>query len=370
MIPIFWRFLISQYLKVTGLCVVAFIAVLLTTRLNEIAHFASLSPSISIIVLFILYQIPYILPIVIPIACLISSILLIQRLSKTHELTAFRSCGMAIKDFLTPILFTALILSAVDFYIVSELATSTHLQTSLWKEQLRGVNPLLLLRNKHLLKVKGGYFDTMGPSRPGVTAEQVVFALPNTNEQRISLFIAEQLSTKESSLKGKNVSLITTLAGKDPESFDQLVIENIKETETQTDSFSQIMQHNVWNASNDHLRMNLLLARLHEEKVKNNTSIVNMCYSEIIRRFSVAFAAFTFTLMGASFGISISRNQSVKNIFYVILLAGLYLITFFVAKGMEKNIIYTSLLHTVPQLIIIIFSIIVLRRASLGIEKG
>ncbi len=371
MIPIFWRFLISQYLRVMGLCVVAFIAVLLTTRLNEIAHFASLSPSLGIVVLFILYQIPYILPIVIPIACLISAILLVQRLSKTHELTAFRSCGMALKDFLAPILFSALIISVIDYYIVSELATSTRLQTNLWKEQLRGVNPLLLLRNKHLLKVKGGYYNAMGAVRPGETAEKVILALPNTSQQKISLLTAAELNTNEDILEGKNVSVITTVAGNEHNEADQIFIENMKETEILTNSFSQIMQHNVWNVANDHLRMNLLLARLYKEKETGiNKRKISRCYSEIIRRFSVAFAAFTFTLMGASFGISISRSQSVNNIFYVIGLAGLYLSTIFVAKGIENNLQLTVILYTVPHLIIILLSVIVLRRANQGIDKG
>ena len=39
-------------------------------------------------------QIPYILPIAIPVSCLITAMLLFQRLSKTHELTAFRTCGL------------------------------------------------------------------------------------------------------------------------------------------------------------------------------------------------------------------------------------------------------------------------------------
>lgn len=95
--PIVWRYLLSHYLKVLVLCVTAFIAVLLTTRLDEIAHFASMGPEGFYIILYTLYQIPYILPIAIPISCLISSILLIQRLSRSHELTALRASGMGLK---------------------------------------------------------------------------------------------------------------------------------------------------------------------------------------------------------------------------------------------------------------------------------
>ncbi len=188
MFPIIWRYLLSHYFKVMGLCTVSFIAVLLTARLDEIAHFAVLSPTPQLAALFILLQIPYILPIVIPVSCLISSILLVQRLSKTHELTAFRACGISLKDFLTPILFSAILVGIFNFFIVSELATYSHYQTGIWKEELRSMNPLLLLRNKRLMRVKGGFFNTIGESLNGKIAEHAVLALPNKSQSRISLF--------------------------------------------------------------------------------------------------------------------------------------------------------------------------------------
>ena len=118
MFPIIWRFLLNQYLKVMVLCAAAIIVVLLTTRLDEIAHFASLDASFVIVLLFVLYQIPYILPIAIPVSCLVSSILLVQRLSRTHELTAMRACGMALKDFIAPIVIAGSLLTIVNFYFV------------------------------------------------------------------------------------------------------------------------------------------------------------------------------------------------------------------------------------------------------------
>ncbi|MFQ5729549.1 MAG: LptF/LptG family permease, partial [Waddliaceae bacterium] len=338
MIPIVWRFLLSQYLKVVLFCVVAFVAVLLTTRLDDIAHFATLDASGGVIFLFVLYQIPYILPIAFPIACLISSILLVQRLSKTHELTALRASGLALRDFVAPILIAASFLAVINFYIVSELATTSHLSTSLWKSELRSVNPMLLLRNKHLTRLKGGYFEAMGNSRLGESASEVVMAMPNKSQGRISLLLADEMSGDQNTFTCKGITLITTMDAKGP---DQLVIENIEESQTSTQDFSQIMQRKVWNVNNDHLQMSLLLSRLQEEKAalveakknpaqgveqKSIKKSINRCYSEIIRRISVAFAVLTFTFMGTAFGISTSRNRSGKPVCYVIGLASMYLI--------------------------------------------
>lgn len=383
MIPIVWRFLQSQYLKVMGFCLIAFTVILLTTRLDDIAHFAALDASITIIFLFVLYQIPYILPIAIPISCLISAILLVQQLSRTHELTALRACGFSLKDLMIPILLVSAFIALANFYIVSELTTSSHFSTSLWKSELRSINPLLLLRNKHLMHAKGAFFDAMGDSRLGESASQVVMAIPNKSHERIDLFIAGQLRAEDELFLGENVSLVTTIGTGEKEDFDQLVVENVEKLQTTAMDFSQLLQRKAWDVKNDHLRMELLLSRLREEKrtlkkavledhpqeeqqsVKKN---IRRCYSEIIRRLSVAFAAFTFTLMGASFGISISRNRSYLSLFYVIGLVSMYLVAYFMAKAMDHRLVASILIYTIPHLIFIALSIWVLKRISKGIE--
>src|SRR6516225_5987237 len=119
-LPILWRYLLHHYLKVSFFCVFSFVAVLLTTRLDEIAHFASLGPEGWYILRFTFYQIPYILPIAIPVSALISAILLIQRLSHSQELTAFRASGMSIMGVLSPILIAGMLLSLANFYVASE----------------------------------------------------------------------------------------------------------------------------------------------------------------------------------------------------------------------------------------------------------
>lgn len=369
MFPIIWRYLLSQYFKVMGLCVAAFIAVLLTSRLDEIAHFAVLSPTPALAAQFILLQIPYILPIVIPVSCLISSILLVQRLSKSHELTAFRSCGISLKDFLTPILFSSVLVAFINFYIISELSTYSHYQTIIWKEELRSTNPLHLLRNKHLMGAKGGFFNSLGDSKLGKNAGEVILALPNKNQSRITLFLAKELISDDNFFEGTDVTMITAMPSGDSDSFDHLLVENAAKTKTLTDDFSQLMKQKQWKIGNDYLTMEQLLAKLYEEQANGfSVNDINCCYSEIIRRFSLGFSAFSFTLMGLAFGISISRTHSLKKILWVVLLAGGYITTLFIGKSAGQNLSLSLALYTIPHLLIISLSAAVLYRVNHGIE--
>lgn len=336
-------------------------------RLDEIAHFATLGAPGIYIAKFTLYQIPYILPIAIPISSLISTIILLQNLSHTHELSALRACGFGLREILMPILITAAYLSVLNFYIVSEMATDSHLATGMLKSELRAVNPLLILHNKHLMRLKGYYFDTLGASRMGESAADTVLAIPNKSNGRLSLLLAKQLYTTPTAFTAKGLTIISS---DDPPQidFENMMIENIEQADTSTFDFAQVVQKKVWTLNTDHLRLPLLRLRLLENEhllkqahangasqgeIKQIRRVLDRGYSEIIRRLSVAMATFTFTLMGTAFSMSISRHRSKRGLCFVIGLAALYIVAYFTAKGMDHHLLASSMLYLTPHVLII-----------------
>lgn len=381
--PILWRYLINYFLKIAIICVLSFIAILLTMRLDEIAHFAALGAPLNYLLIFTLNQIPYILPIALPLSCLIASLLLIQRLSNTHELTALRASGFSLLDILAPILLTAAFLSIGNFWVTSELATQSHLQTNLLKSELRSINPLLLLHNKHLMRLKGFYFEALGASHVGESASNVVLAIPNKHQERLNLMIAQQLKADPSIFIGQGVTLITGAASDQEEDFDHLLVENMGKSVTHVQDFSNLLQKKVWTINNDYLQMPLLLARiqelrklLNEAQLKTENKIqiktlktqLNRSHSEIMKRFSIAIAVFSFTFMGAVLGINIRRKRHYYSYYLAITLTTIYLISFFIAKGVDEHRWLSTTLYFTPHLLIIFVSIVLLRRISKGIE--
>ncbi len=382
-LPIIWRYLLVQYFKVLFFCIFAFVAILLTTRLDDIAHFATMGPEGSLVLKFTLYQIPYILPIAIPIACLISSLLLVQRLCSTHELTALRAAGLSLGNVFAPLLLAGLLLAFTNFYVVSELTTHSHLSSSLLKKDLRSINPLLLLNNKHLMRVKGFFFNSTGASKVGEFASNIEFATPNRDNSRINLLIGKKITASPDYFIGEDVTLITSLGKSGTSDYDNLMIENIGKVTTTIQDFTQMVEKKMWNLNNDYLPWALLLVRAHEEKEalvnakKENRPVseekqiirrINRIYAEIVRRVSVGMSAFCFTLMGIAFGLSISRNHSSKGIIIVVLLAALYLVCFFVAKGIDHHLAASVALYTLPLVVIIGLSVGTIRRISKGVE--
>lgn len=381
--PLLWRYLVGHFLTIVTATVIAFIAVLLTMRLDEIAHVASLGAPLKALLLFVFHQMFYVLPIAIPLASLIASFILIQRLSKSHELTALRACGFALKDILAPILFSAAFLSILNFWVISELATNSHLQTNLLKSELRAVNPLFLLHNKPLMQAKGFYVDAFGPARLGEFANDVILAIPHKHQQRLSLFIAKRVAATTYDFNAEKATVLTSFANKQEEDFDDLLIENMDKTVNQVKDFSVFLQKKVWTINNDYLRMPLLLIRAHEQKIavqaaksnhlepaelKKLKAQLSRSLSEITKRLSIALAVFSFTLMGTAFGMSISRQKNYRSLYAAIFLTTVYLICFFVARGVDHHYVLANLFYLVPHGLIILASLGVLIKVGRGIE--
>ncbi|MCH9609075.1 MAG: hypothetical protein S4CHLAM45_08380 [Chlamydiales bacterium] len=360
--PIYCRYLLQNYLKVLFLAIFSFIAILLVSRLKEIAQFATLGTPIGKLSLFILYQIPYVLPIAIPVSCLLSAMLLFQKLSQTHELVALRSGGFSLFKVATPLLGASLFLALSTFYLTSEVATTSHLKTRKMVYSLTSVNPLLLLQNAKIAKLKGAYVQ-MNPIQHGQSVEDLLIAMPG---KQMTLFIAKKIEMQEDSLLGSAVSLISTTSG---DSFDHLVIENLEKTRSAAVELASFLRTKGWKISHDHLNWRLLQARgrylKRVEGAKAKKSLLKI-KSEIARRFSFALAPFTFTLLGIAFGIEVSRSKSKRGLFIVLLLTSLSLISFFMGKEFDHLTLVSYTFFFLPHLLILFSSLFTLNQIRRG----
>jgi lipopolysaccharide export system permease protein len=380
--PIWWRYLIYNFVSYTLGCVSAFIFLLLTMRLEEIAHFTALGAPFSYVILFIFYQIPYILPIALPLSCLIAALLITQRLSERFELTALRAAGWSLRAIFAPLWIFALFLSLGNFWIISELATQSHLNVNLLKNETRSLNPLLLLNNRHLMRLKGFHYEILGASRVGESATASVLAVPNTQQHRLSLFIFEELKLSPSFFHGKGMTFISGTPGEKEEDFDQLLIENISDSLTALPDFSSFLRAKTWLIHSDYLHMPFLISRIREQRkgleialqneeystIQTLKKELNRSFSEISKRFSLAFAVLSFTFMGTAFGISISRKKHSLMLYFTIGLTALYLICFFIAKSVDHHFWLSTSLYIVPHIFILSLSFLFLRRITKGQE--
>ncbi len=378
--PTIWRFLLGQYLNVLVLCVFSFIAILLTIRMDELAQFAALGATGPYVLRFIVYQIPYVLPIAIPISALISTVILMQRLSGTYELTALRACGYSLAHVAAPLLLMAALLSIGNFYIISEMATHSHLMKRMLRRDVKALNPLVLLQNEKLTRMKGIYAHAAGGLKSGEDANDLVIASYNNRSNHIDMLLAKHLTSSSSALNAEHVTFISTLRSADENAHDDLIVDNAESVILPTLDLSLLMGSGAWKPNDDHLKMPLLNQRASEyrqqlaqakaegnpQQMKRYKKKLEACYSEIARRLSLGFAVFTFTLMGLAFGMHVSPRQVQNGIIWVIGLATLYLVCFFAAKGLHDRFYTAMTLYLLPHVIIITFCCRALTRISQG----
>jgi lipopolysaccharide export system permease protein len=360
--PILWRYVLRHFFQIFLLCVTSFIGVLLVLRFQEIARFASSGAGFFKILSFMLLQVPYILPITIPISCLIAAILLFQKLSHTHELTAFRACGLGLKPIMTPLLFAALLLTLFNFIITCEVTPRSRGRAKALIYEMAAQNPLFLLQKESLLKLKNAYADISHLS-VNQSASDLLLAFKNTSTDRLALVFARSLYLDQNELKGENVAILSSVDSKKEAGFDHLVIENQAEMDTLASNFTQLTPHGGWEASYEYLPLRGILAGQQVGKGFSRGAIL-----EIARRISLALAAFTFTFIGMAFGLDIGRHRSKKKLAYAIALAALYLICFVVAKSFRHSPYIAALMLLLIHPLLLLLSLKSLTTVARGIE--
>ena len=366
--PLLWRYLLKSYFKVFLLSVTGFVSILLVTRLKEIARFSALSSNPFSVILYTFYQIPHILPIAIPISCLISSLLLFQKLSRTQELTAIRASGISLKEIIAPLFISATLLSILNFIICSEVTSKCRYKSKEIIYNQSTKNPISLLQRQSLIRLKNCYID-MKSSSDEKTAKNLFLIIKNKANSRLNLIYAHKLQFDRDLLIGNNVSIISHLKADKEDFFDNLIIENQSEMVTKANALSKILKPSRWSLNSNFLNFRMLLVKGKHDKLKTTTTKKKeKIYVEIARRFSLAFSAFSFTFIGICFGMEISRTKSKKGLIFAAFLSLLILITFIVAKALKYYSLYATLMYILPQPLILIYAFKKLKKISGGRE--
>lgn len=365
--PILWRYLLRNYFKVLTLCLSSFVSVLLITRFKEIAHFATSGSSFSTLILFTLYQIPYILPIALPISSLIAPILLFQRLSHTHELIALRASGLGLKTILFPILLAGGMLTILNFIFVSELSPRCRNLSKSLIYTTTAKNPLFLTQKESLIRIRDAHFD-INSFDPGKEAKNALIVHNNRTNGRLGLMIAKKFTLENEYIKGEQVGIISSSDSKKNDIYDHLIIENQKTMATKASNLAPFIQSLEGRLSYDYMPLRLILARKLSKKRVHYNFTWGKGHLEIVRRISFAIAAFTFTFIGAAFGMDIGRDRKKRGIFTAIILASLTLICFLTAKSIKHSPYTSIVIFLLPHPIVLYSCLAYIRRISRGIE--
>lgn len=364
--PLLWRYLIQCYLKSFWLALAVILLLLFALFLDELAHFACLGASSLDLLRYLLWQLPFLLPIALPVAAVIAAHGATKKLSCSSELLAMRAAGLGVKRLLAPFWCLALLLGVVNFLVGSELATRAHLAHGLLKEELRTINPLLLLGHKQLLGLYGLHFESQGKSRHGQYIEEGFLALPDPKQKRLHLFVAKELRQHENGFAMERATLIHAKAQE--EGYDELTVENVANSSSAQALFAPLLRKKSWKIQPDHLCLPWLLRHLHRlegsiqrlmadpskggaallEQAKQNRSRL---VSDLFRRLALGLCVVTLTVAGVAFGMEPPRAGHWRARLPLMLIGIALLFSYFLAKASDGQPLVAASLYLLPHLI-------------------
>lgn len=355
--PIIWSYLLRKFLSLFFLSLFSFVALLMITRLKEIAQFATLASSFLDVLFFSILQIPHLLTLAVPISCFLAAFSLFRSFSKHQELTAFRASQLSLWQLILPLLFAVGWISLFHFYICSELISYSKHTSREMIVQNTTQNPLILLKRQKLFHWEANFMDFDLANR-GKKAKHLFFIFPNPSQEGLILITAESFSLKNHSLLGKNVCSLTTFT-QEKEDFDALILENEASLSTQASDLSYLLKPNKTRMNPSSLPLRLLY--LHSQAKEKLFFL-----QELVRRFSLAISVFSFTLLGACSGVEIGRNPNWSKQIGAFLLAILILVSYLYGKQMKSTKEISLVLFLLPHILAFWLSSFYLKRINQG----
>ena len=345
--PILWRYLLKEFLKTFLLCCISFLWIILLMRAQEIARFATLSPSVKETALFGLIQLPYILPFGIPISCLIAAFAVSTHLNNSHELTSLRASGSSLFSIFSPIYFCSLFLSLLSFYIISEVTPSCkNLSKALIYDSLE-TSPMLIFKKKKFLNLRNSCMEINSGSEID-SGKDFIFGYLDPSNHLLTLILAKKIRATPSQIKMNDFSSITN-GNQNVSGFNTLIIENQKSSTIPTSTFLKLMKRDDKEESFEDLKMKpCILKSIHSSKKGK----IKGSY-EIFKRIYFLTLPCLFSLIGLHSGLRLSRVASSKCKLFLLGQILFIFTSFFIAKSVHKNLFLSLIFFFFPALIIL-----------------
>jgi len=207
MLPIIWKIVLKNYLKVFFLCNLLFASMLVLVRVYEIARFATFGGGFLNLLLFTLLQFPFILPLAIPISCSIATTILVQKMCTSSELTSLRAFGFSIYSIYKPLFALSILFSALNFYLVFAVTPSIKQACKNLMIKVTTENPLAILKNGKISAIQNGYLNLALHSK-SEKIKDLFFAFKNTATNQIALIFADELYSNNNQMYGKKIDYI------------------------------------------------------------------------------------------------------------------------------------------------------------------
>jgi lipopolysaccharide export system permease protein len=166
MTTILFRYMIREYLKIFFMCFAGLMTIYLVVDFFEkVRRFIRFDAEVLHILVFFLLRMPAIAFQIAPLAVLMATLLTLGMLSRNHEITAMRSCGISLYRTALPFFVCASLIALTLFGLSAVIVPLTNAQAEYVKSTLiekknpvailKTLRPWMQLENQSLLNIDG-----------------------------------------------------------------------------------------------------------------------------------------------------------------------------------------------------------------------
>jgi hypothetical protein len=245
----------------------------------------------------------------------------------------------------------AILLSALNFYFVSQLTPKSKVDSKDLLTSIARANPLLLLTKRYLLDIKDLTVD-MSPIQIGKVAENLYCGFYDSALSRIRLIHAKKIYADKKDFMADQLLLCFYTPSSFVNSFDHLFMDNIEHTRTDPSAFSFLSTTSLKKTSLAEKPTSELLHDLTLKETKKKSSLIG----EIAKRLYFSLTVFSLFLLGFYSNITTSRYEKKKALIYTFILFILIFAGFLVGRALYKHLFLSLASYVLPHLLIFLYA--------------
>ncbi len=350
---ILYRYLFGQIFVTTVVAVIVLTAVIVLGNVFQRVFDLIVNNDIPIHLVFYMVSllVPQALTLTIPWGLLIAVLLVFGRMSQSNELIAIRSAGLGLIPFIAPVVLLSIFMSLVCFVNNSELAPYALKQFKLQIVSLAKENPTVFLKANEPITQFEGFRLFIGRKSANTVEDVFIWEMGENNIPKRSIRADRGVINADLENEVINITLYNARQEERGEDVTQLemIQTGIRAAQLPLNiSLSPFLDTSHITEKPSNMVLGDLVGKITTTTQNNFMPLL----TEVQKRLSISFAAFTFVLVGVPLAITAQRSETSVGVVISLGIAVLYYFLIIVADAMKEKIgAYPEIIVWLPNVI-------------------
>ena len=270
---------------------------------------------------FVGYQLPELLGFTLPIGVLVACLMVFSRMSADFEIIALRASGVSLYQIIAPLILLSVVVSILCSILQFQLAPNMTRKGN-WAAREEGVkDPMIFIKEGEYVEISTGVLIYVS-SKSGNQMEDVDISMFDegvlTKVVRAESGTIDYISDRHQLI----IKLFNATIEDHDEETDQIRITTAKEYQLEPISFGDSLAQKPLRRRYNEMTLKQLYAyiNLFSERGENTMPL----FVEINMRAAMAFAPFSFVILGIALGLTFHRNETSMSLIMAVIVASAY----------------------------------------------